>query len=113
MIITQSYETENGMTYAAPYALMGNVYPMQGIILKMKGVVNPGESLLYKDGEWADFADVKEEIIDARWAECGPEEFAFMLFKNGRDDIVVDNFPIKAYLVPAAHHDEILASEAE
>lgn len=113
VIITQSYETENGTTYAAPYSLMGNVYPMQGIILKMKGVVNPGESLLYKDGEWADFADVKEEIIDARWAECGPEEFALMLFKNGRDDIVVDNFPIKAYLVPAAHHDEILASEAE
>ena len=50
------------------------------------GVVNKGESYLYTDGEWFDWADVKtEELVNA-------------LGEHYRDLLEIDNFSIKAFV---------------
>ena len=61
------------------------------------GIVNEGES---------------QAMIAGDWYNLTSDEAKSMILSNSKGT-AFDNFPIKAYLVPAAHHDEILASEAE
>lgn len=77
------------------------------------GVVNPGESYFSFNGTWFDIGDedVKGSWVDflyqaivAEW--WGEDEEAFLKdIPKGEDGIALDNFPIKAFLVPARIHD--------
>ena len=52
------------------------------------GIVNKGENYLYRNGEWFDWSDVMSaEVYDAIDKDESP------------DDLALDNFSIKAYLV--------------
>ena len=114
VVITQSYDTDEGKTYAAPYPQNANasaIVEVEGVAIK--GVLNPGESYINTEGAWQDFYDFKDEIINSmvgdleelrKEFEANPDdEMLAMLLqfvKFSRDDITLDNFPIKAYLVP-------------
>lgn len=55
------------------------------------GIVNKGESFLYRDNTWFDWSDVMDdELADAMEAEGN----------NNTDNYAIDNFSIKAYMVP-------------
>ena len=58
-----------------------------GIKFYGKSVVNPGESFIYTDGRWQDWSDIKYELPD------------------DVDDMEVDNFSVKVFLVSATLFD--------
>ena len=74
----------------------------------INGVVNPGESYFCTGGEWKDMTDIREDIIDAVYQQTGEytrEKKDFIeMNPDGRDGIKIDNYPIKALLVPADKH---------
>ena len=64
----------------------------EGIKFYGKSVVNPGESFIYTDGRWQDWSDVKVDFTK--------EEFP-----DDVDDMEVDNFSVKVFLVSATLFD--------
>lgn len=74
--------------YQDMYAEMGEEYPGGYSV----AIVNPGESWLYFEGEWADEADIMPELTAEYYynEETGEEE----VFE---DCIAVDNFSVKGY----------------
>jgi hypothetical protein len=128
VVITQSYDTDEGKTYAVPYPQSANaaaMFEMDGVTIK--SALNPGESYIFIDGEWKDFYNFKEEIVSSMAAELasfseetgeeGDEEASDMLMalvgNISMDDITLDNFPIKAYLVSVDAYNEAMAQEEE
>ena len=91
----------------------------------IKSALNPGESYIFIDGEWKDFYNFKEEIISSMAADLASlgeeddgeidEEAINMLMaligNISMDDITLDNFPIKAYLVSVETYNEAKANE--
>ena len=75
--------------------VINNGYTKKGAIAEDNqsycvGIVNKGESYLYKNNEWFDWSDVMtEEIMDVLTED------------KTADDVTIDNFSIKAYLVPS------------
>ena len=72
----------------------------------INAVVNEGESYLYDKGEWCDLSvdDMKAFCVNLAYnqlvEEYGKEDIDETL-PRGKDSIAVDNFPIKAFLIPA------------
>ena len=65
--------------------------------LKIKGVINPGESFISDGEEWVDINTLRDHISDAIW---GPNEAGMqMAFGESitKDSFQIDNFPIKAF----------------
>jgi hypothetical protein len=128
VVITQSYDTDEGKTYAVPYPQNANAAAMLDMGgVDIKSVLNPGESYIFTDGAWKDFCNYKEEIIKSMAAELasmdeetgeGTDEEAFnmimaLIGNISMDDITLDNFPIKAYLVSVDAYNEAMAQEEE
>ena len=126
VVITQSYDTDDGKTYAVPYPQNANaaaMFEMGGVTIK--SVLNPGESYIFIDGAWKDFYNFKDEIISSMAADLASfgeetdgdtdEEALNMLMaligNISMDDITLDNFPIKAYLVSVETYNEAKANE--
>ena len=124
VVITQSYDTDDGKTYAVPYPQNANtaaMFEMDGVTIK--SALNPGESYIFIDGEWKDFYNFKDEIISSMAADLASlgeetdgetdEEALNMLMaligNISMDDITLDNFPIKAYLVSVETYNEAKA----
>lgn len=64
----------------------------EGIKFYGKSVVNPGESFIYTDGKWQDWSDIKYDFTK----EELPDDV---------DDMEVDNFSVKVFLVSATLFD--------
>ena len=63
------------------------------------GIVNKGENFLYRNGQWFDWADVMyAELSDA--IDDGK-------LADSPDDLAIDNFSIKAYLVDVAKDKKV------
>ena len=69
------------------------------------GVVNEGESYTGYLDSWGDFSEAVSGIRELKYENTcqyyTPEEMD-RYFKNGVEDILVDNLPIKAILIPAS-----------
>ena len=65
----------------------------EGIKFYGKSVVNPGESFIYTDGKWQDWSDIKYDFTK----EELPDDV---------DDMEVDNFSVKVFLVSATLFDD-------
>ena len=126
VVITQSYDTDEGKTYAVPYPQNANaaaMFEMGGVTIK--STLNPGESYIFIDGAWKDFYNFKDEIINSMAADLASlgeetdgetdEEALNMLMaligNISMDDITLDNLPIKAYLVSVETYNEAKANE--
>ena len=106
VVISQSHDGEEGKEsdITLSYALedRDNV--------TVTGVINQGESYFFNDDTWYDLGDedTKSGFIDLLYkefvSEWGQEEFEEYV-PGGKDAIRIDNFPIKAFLVPARTFD--------
>ncbi len=101
VVLTLTYKTEDGTTNytdVIPYAST----LQQAVVAN--GVINKGESYLYKDGKWIDIGNMKDTLAkqayEANLAENLPDDFK----AQSVEDIAVDNYPIKAILVPKSEH---------
>lgn len=103
VVITQTHKGEDGSDkYSEVYAKIQNTYASKDVIIKT--VVNKGESYVFKDGKWTDFSQAGQDIVKAMYDEelesSGREDFDSS-YPNGIKDFGVDNYPIKAFLIPA------------
>ncbi len=101
VVLTMTYKTEDGTTKytdVIPYAST----LQQGVVAN--GVINKDESYLYTDGKWNDISNMKDTLAkqayEANLAENLPDDFK----AQSVEDIAVDNYPIKAILVPKSEH---------
>ena len=81
------------------------------------GIINEGESYFQADDTWYDLSEEKEFFIDNIYngyiSAWGEEDFLDTV-PRGKEGIAFDNFPIKAYLVPARIHDvEYILGDAD
>ncbi len=65
--------------------------------LKIKGVINPGESFISNGEGWVDISTLRESIIGTLWGSN--EDGMKMTFGESftKDSFQIDNFPIKAF----------------
>ena len=112
VVLTMERETDDGRSVysdALPFAI--NV-AVNGSGTTNTGIVNSGESFFCSDGVWSDMADIKESLVDRVYQKAmeytGEKASLIAMNPDGRDGFSVDNYPIKAELVPASEHkDEI------
>ena len=68
--------------------------------LKVRGVINKGESYLYKDGKWKDMSEMKKSLIERAYKQLndklGSKETFTPIKLDSKDTFTVDNYPIKA-----------------
>ena len=74
--------------------------------LKVRGVINRGESYLYADGKWTDMTELEDSLIERAYQQCidelGEKETYTKIELESKDTFTVDNYPIKALLAPVS-----------
>ncbi|MBQ1507039.1 MAG: hypothetical protein IIZ36_01275, partial [Ruminococcus sp.] len=68
-------------------------------LAKCNGIINAGESFMYTDGKWSDMTEKKESLIDDIYEDC--KEDLSAVTSEGKEILTIDNYPIKAILIPA------------
>ena len=71
--------------------------------MTVKGVVNKGESFLYKDGKWTDMTEAKESLLERAYKHCTEDiksNKALPELELDKKTFTVDNYPIKAISAP-------------
>lgn len=72
--------------------------------LNVRGIVNKGESYLYKEGKWTDMSEMKDSLIDRAYKrlneKLGSKTTFTPISLDSKDVFTVDNYPIKAILSP-------------
>ena len=101
IVLTMTYKTDKGTevyTDVIPYAtdLKGKV--------SVKSVVNKGESYLFTDGKWTDITELTAKFAEQAFGENAALRVAPDFKATDKDGIAIDNYPIKAILVPADKH---------
>ena len=76
----------------------------------VNGIINKGESCLLTDGVWKDLSELKDRHTDRAFELLGEyvatEKTMTELDSKNKSSVAIDNFPIKAFLVPAALHED-------
>ena len=106
VVVSQRHDTDDAELHDVVISYAFEMYDGTTI----NGVINEGESFMLADDKWYDLSDedIKEFWIDAAYREAimtyGEEDFLESVPK-GKDGIHIDNYPIKAFLVPASIHE--------
>ncbi len=78
--------------------------------LTAHGVVNAGESYRYTDGTWTDVTELKDDMIERAYLQCNAafegRDTSTPIDLENKSSFVIDNYPIKALLIPADTHDK-------
>ena len=108
VVLTMSYTADDGnttYTNVIPYAT--NVIPYgasKNDETKAIGIINKSESYLFNNGKWTDLTEFKDDFakiaLELDNTRSSPDSFKALSI----DRITIDNFPIKAILVPADKH---------
>ena len=73
--------------------------------LTVRGIINEGESYLYRDGAWSDMSTMKDSLIERAYKQLNEEIGSRKNFTpiklSSKDTFTVDNYPIKAISSPA------------
>ena len=72
-----------------------------------KAVVNEGESYLFRDGEWTDWSEYIENIL------IDPHDMYITISRRLIDICPLDNFSIKAYVVPTGEEEPLILGDAD
>ena len=108
IVLTMTYTTEEGAstyTEVIPYAANAVPYGMARTFeVTANCVVNKGESYLFSGGKWADLADVKGEYPKLAYEQHSEKNLPEGFMPESADGFAIDNYPIKAILVPANEH---------
>ena len=103
VVVTQTHKENDGKeVYAEVCGYMENPYSTKGA--GVKTIINKGESYLFKDGKWIDQTEVAKEYIKGKYEEESKEYGGDEMqetYLNGIDDFGMDNYAIKAFIVPA------------
>lgn len=104
VVIEQKPREENGTTkYCITVPVVYNFRAAKG--MKLSSVINKGESFFLSDGKWMDLSENKAEVekvfYNDRLKAFGSEEKMLEEYVNGLKDVQIDNYPIKAFSVPA------------
>lgn len=107
VVLTMTHTDSKGSAvYTDTIPLAANIHANSP---KPVGIINPGESYLYSDGKWSDMAAIKDSLLDSVYQNCQTSNDLdnILLSRNpeGKENFVIDNFPIKGLLVPADVHD--------
>ena len=102
VVLTMKHMSEDGgsmkYTEVFPYATKFS----EG--LKVRGIINRGESYRYADGKWTDMTDLEDSLIERAYQQCvdeiGSKETYTIIALDSKDTFTVDNYPIKALLAP-------------
>ncbi len=97
IVLTMTYKADDGAlryTDVVPYASS----IQSGVIAN--GVINKGESFLFTDGQWRDICDIKEKLISTAYNNNVETHLPDAFKAQSIDGIAVDNYPIKALLIP-------------
>ena len=102
VVITQTHDTDDGgVKYSEVYGAVVNNYSVRDV--SVKTVINKGESYIYRDGSWTDLSLLKsrkeKELYDDQTKGDTQEEID-ETYLNGLKDFGIDNYPIKAFLIP-------------
>ena len=102
VVITQKHDSDEGSLSDVVLSFALDDTPGRTIT----SIVNPGESFMIIDNSIYDLSDEEtreywRELIYEKQVEINGEETINESLKNGTDSIMFDNFPIKAFLVPA------------
>ncbi|MBQ5440174.1 MAG: hypothetical protein IIT49_05270 [Clostridia bacterium] len=103
IVLTMTYTNNDGKTTytdVIPYA------PANQNGAKPVGIINKGESFRFSGGKWQDMSEIREELskkaFDLYVNEKMPEEYK----KDSVEDVSIDNYPIKAILIPAGEYNK-------
>ena len=102
VVISQKHTVDEGEKSAVSVSYAIDYRPQTTVT----GVINEGESYFLSKDRWYDLSEdeTKNVLIDFVYnevvSEWGQEQFDEDVPK-GKDGIIIDNFPIKAFLVPA------------
>ena len=69
--------------------------------MTVKGIVNEGESFLYKDGKWSDMTESKDSLLKRAYQQCTEtfaSDSALPKIEIKENTFTFDNYPIKAIL---------------
>ncbi len=68
--------------------------------LSVRGIINKGESYLYKNGKWTDMSEMKNSLIERAYKQLknklGSKQTFTPIKLKSKDTFTVDNYPIKA-----------------
>ena len=91
---------KHGETYAEVFPYSTHFFNK----MKVKGIVNKGESFLYKDGEWSDMTEANDSLIDRANQQCAENiksNKALPDIELDKKTFAIDNYPIKAIYAPS------------
>lgn len=98
VVLTMSYTNDEGKTTYT------DVIPFAASRLngaKANGVVNKGESYRFNGEKWEDLTDLRADFAKTAYEQNLKENWADDFKAHSAEEIAVDNYPIKAVLVPA------------
>ena len=94
-------EDGNAITlYAYTFPFLINYSSASG--LRASAVINSGESFYCINGEWYDFSSIADQVRELTYESVVNDGWGEYLV-NGIDDVLVDNYPIKAILISCQH----------
>lgn len=101
VVLTMKRKTDSGTAYTEifPYSTEFSTG------LKVRGIINKGESFIYTDGKWSDMSENKDSLIQRAFKqgkeEIGSRKTAIPIQLESKDTFAVDNYPIKAISIPS------------
>lgn len=115
VVITQETRNEDNEIYTpVPISLCENYNSANGSVIH--SVINKGESFINAGKGWKDFSEYKKKVENflfrketADWSQ----NLIDTQYRNGADDFQIDNFPIKAFLIPARTVTEYLCGDVD
>lgn len=109
VILTLTYKTEDGTslyTSLIPFGYNMDIsfaYDWNKPI-SVNTVVNEGESLFFTNGKWSDLLEHRDEFAETAYFQTNEKDILEHAKPRSTEDISIDNFPIKALLVPKSEH---------
>ncbi len=96
VVLTMKRVTDDGTVYT-------EVFPYSTKFsggMDVRGIINKGESFIYKDGKWTDMSETKESLIERAYEQLvkklGSRKNVTPISLDSKKTFTVDNYPIKA-----------------
>ena len=96
VVLTMKRVTDDGTVYT-------EVFPYSTKFsggMDVRGIINKGESFIYKNGKWTDMSDIKESLIERAYEQLvkklGSRKNITPISLDSKKTFTVDNYPIKA-----------------
>ena len=96
VVVTETVTDNDGVRqyeYAANQSFTRELAQMMGAPMYGVAVVNRGESYVYQDGQWTDWADCEKKLADSM-----VQDLSAMGIEVSPDMVSTDNFSIKLYV---------------